>query len=1549
MKTRKRLLAIILAVVLVLGMTTPGFAAYGESMGGYGNGDYEQDENGDYTDEAEQPEDYLPDMQAQPANPSSLLPVPLYGVPIAPLSTEWVNTFGGLQMAIADFATATENMTIVVTGPITVTSPLIIPANADGHTLTITGTGQQLTRGFSSASYPISVENGAILSLGNVIIDGGRTGAFPTVTTSLVFINTGGTLIMNNGTTLQNNNSTFPGGGVHIGTGTFIMNGGTISGNSASSGGGVFMPNVGSQNFTMNGGTISGNTATGQGGGLFAAGGVGINQIILGNNAVITGNTLGGNASNLHLGLSRFVTLGTGANAPQTGMNVGVTKVGNNNVFVQNGATPANITNNHFTADATGHGIFHNNGQLRIMPTTAGATRTISFNANNGTGTMYPDTVLDGENYTIKANAFTRTGWIFTGWNTAANGTGTAHAAGATINNVNADITLFAQWEQITYTLTVNNSHATTPIPGSGAGNFPPFAQDATARDIRATNLATEFWLMTNFILETYVWFDGWTITGATAANPNLPATTIQMPSNNVTATANWIPSFHVDVDSASGLSSANIFSNITAGGNPNLGVLPGNGQTVTTLSGAARYFTPSSFSATIATAFVPSGSVPVWRVNGVDVTDARISNNGFTFTESNVTSNLTIEVGIATPTLITAAQITGVTSPVATATPSTNIANDTGFTSSLAWNGNPITFSHSTAYTARITLTAASGYTFTGGFANTAQISGFSVNGIAPVWVSNNGTTLVFDVAFPQTGAAPITSAAVDVIAPVTGATPSGTATTSGTVNFTLGTVAWSPNHNPFQGGTQYTATVTLTAQPGHTFTGLSTATINGQTATVTNNIGTAVTLSFTFPDTDLAPITTAAITVTAPATGATPNTVATGTGNFTMSAVSWTPTDNPFLAATQYTASVTLTASSGHTFTGLTTATINTQIATTSNNIGTAVTLSFEFPATPTIPTISPTTVSSGTVGTLYTQAFTATGTPTITWLAPTGTLPPGLTFNMATGTLSGTPTQDGSFTFTVRAENAAGIGTQEITLIINPAPTVPSVPQNFTAIAGNGQVALGWDAPANDGGSPITGYEVSRDDGTTWVAADSNTGHTFTGLLNGNTYTFRVRAVNAVGNGAEASETATPATIPGAPQDFTATAGNTQVVLAWTAPLSNGGSAILRYEIQVGSGAWTDVGLVTSHTVTGLANGTAVTFNIRAVNAVGNGAEASATATPTAPGGGGGGGWPTAPVITITSQPANATVPLGEIDSNLYVTATVTQNATRSYRWYRATDADRTGASTFTGATTATFPKPANLTGATYYFYVVVSAPGATSVRSDVAVVTVLADTGTDGFPFIDVARTDWFYPYVRKVWENQLFQGTSHNMFTPQGSMTRAMFVQVLANMENIDLTAYRTQSPTFGDTNTSAWYFPAIEWAARQGLVQGVGNGNFQPGRAITREEMAVMLHNYVVSRNITLPQGAPRTFADQDNISYWAVDGVRAIQEAGIIVGHPSGSFAPRDTATRAEVATIFARFLEVTGVISPAALSHMEVYFDRSAQEAIERALLEAANEETV
>jgi len=184
-----------------------------------------------------------------------------------------------------------------------------------------------------------------------------------------------------------------------------------------------------------------------------------------------------------------------------------------------------------------------------------------------------------------------------------------------------------------------------------------------------------------------------------------------------------------------------------------------------------------------------------------------------------------------------------------------------------------------------------------------------------------------------------------------------------------------------------------------------------------------------------------------------------------------------------------------------------------------------------------------------------------------------------------------------------------------------------------------------------------------------------------------------------------------------------------------------------------------------------------------------------------------------------------------------------------------------------------------------------------------------------PFIDIANTAWYYPHVWTVWNNRLFQGTAQNQFSPRQGMTRAMFAQVLANHRGTnvsDFTAFGVSS--FNDVSTDAWYFGAVEWATQVRIIQGVGNRNFAPNELITREQMALMLYRYANIMNLDLPQNFSTVFADQGDISYWSRNGVTAIQRAGIITGRPDGNFDPRATATRAEVATLFARFLAVIG-----------------------------------
>ena len=101
-----------------------------------------------------------------------------------------------------------------------------------------------------------------------------------------------------------------------------------------------------------------------------------------------------------------------------------------------------------------------------------------------------------------------------------------------------------------------------------------------------------------------------------------------------------------------------------------------------------------------------------------------------------------------------------------------------------------------------------------------------------------------------------PITNAGIDITAPVYGETPA-TAIDGEAEHFTAGTVTWSPTDNPFKPGTEYTATITLTAKSDYTFTASTTATVNGQTATISNNTGTTVTLTYKFPATDTKKVT--------------------------------------------------------------------------------------------------------------------------------------------------------------------------------------------------------------------------------------------------------------------------------------------------------------------------------------------------------------------------------------------------------------------------------------------------------------------------------------------------------------------------------------------------------------------------------------------------------------------------------------------------------------------------------------------------------------------
>ena len=192
--------------------------------------------------------------------------------------------------------------------------------------------------------------------------------------------------------------------------------------------------------------------------------------------------------------------------------------------------------------------------------------------------------------------------------------------------------------------------------------------------------------------------------------------------------------------------------------------------------------------------------------------------------------------------------------------------------------------------------------------------------------------------------------------------------------------------------------------------------------------------------------------------------------------------------------------------------------------------------------------------------------------------------------------------------------------------PGVTVPISEIGLTASGLDRAGRLNWNRPANDEGSPIIRYEYRYAPvGEVWndwenVGARA-VGVTVGNLVNGLEYVFEVRAVNALGKGPVETAAATPVlrtgppppppppgprqTVPDAPTNLLADGGNEQVALSWEAPENDGGFAITDYEVRInGRGSWISIGSThTTHTVTGLTNGTVYVFQVRAVNAAGS----------------------------------------------------------------------------------------------------------------------------------------------------------------------------------------------------------------------------------------------------------------------------------------------------------------------------------------------------------
>ena len=218
--------------------------------------------------------------------------------------------------------------------------------------------------------------------------------------------------------------------------------------------------------------------------------------------------------------------------------------------------------------------------------------------------------------------------------------------------------------------------------------------------------------------------------------------------------------------------------------------------------------------------------------------------------------------------------------------------------------------------------------------------------------------------------------------------------------------------------------------------------------------------------------------------------------------------------------------------------------------------------------------------------------------------------------TGLTNGT-----SYTFTVVATNDQGNSAESAASAAVQPLGVPGQPTSVIGLAGDGQVVVSWTAPDNSGDSEIIGYTVTAapsDNTCLWITGDLNCA--VTGLTNGTSYTFTVVATNDQGNSAESAASAAvqPLGVPGQPTSVIGLAGDGQVVVSWTAPEDNGGSAITAYSVRSAPGGKTC--RTTGNrvcAVSGLTNGVPYSFTVTATNDVGTSlaSVASIATTPSA----------------------------------------------------------------------------------------------------------------------------------------------------------------------------------------------------------------------------------------------------------------------------------------------------------------------------------------------
>ena len=187
-----------------------------------------------------------------------------------------------------------------------------------------------------------------------------------------------------------------------------------------------------------------------------------------------------------------------------------------------------------------------------------------------------------------------------------------------------------------------------------------------------------------------------------------------------------------------------------------------------------------------------------------------------------------------------------------------------------------------------------------------------------------------------------------------------------------------------------------------------------------------------------------------------------------------------------------------------------------------------------------------------------------------------------------------------------------------------------------------------------------------------------------------------------------------------------------------------------------------------------------------------------------------------------------------------------------------------------------------------------------------VTVEASFTPAPLPFEDVAPGAWYESAVRYAYFHNIMEGMSETEFAPATALTRAMAAQILYNLEGQPDISGENLGYPYEDVNAQAWYGDAVYWARITGVATGYGDGTFQPGDSITRQEFAQMLYNYAKYKGYDLSaEGDLSQFPDSGSVADWAEAAMSWANGNELINGHDDGTIDAAGIGTRAQAASI--------------------------------------------